>query len=180
MVLPTGTTGIPRAPRRSLPPCKRRHPCLGEVRTCSTCRAVTNPLLWQCTSPSSGRVSVISWCQLTGHQKTELSSRNSFARPVLPAPLCTNTSVCLAKLFLCGVSFKPDQVLGFFLWKNNEFLCWKMGWGTRMGRYHRLPEPVTALHGLNRLWNYGTSGMIVSFLADWVTRTSQIRITTDK
>lgn len=47
--------------------------------------------------------------------KAELSSRNSFARPVLPAPLCTNTGVCLAKLFLCGVSFKPDQVLGFFL-----------------------------------------------------------------
>lgn len=54
MVLTAGAIGNPRAPRRSLHPCKSRHPHLGEVRTCSTCRAFTNSLLWLCSSSSSG------------------------------------------------------------------------------------------------------------------------------
>lgn len=53
MVGTTGATGLPRTPRRSLCPCKRKlpHP---EIKTCLPSTAFTNLLLWLHTSSSSG------------------------------------------------------------------------------------------------------------------------------
>lgn len=59
MVGTTGATGLPRAPRRSLRHCKRKHPHLGEVKTCLQSRAFINLLLWLHTSSSSGMVILI-------------------------------------------------------------------------------------------------------------------------
>lgn len=124
MVGTTGATGLPRTPRRSLCPCKRKlpHP---EVKTCLPSTAFTNLLLWLHTSSSSG-MSNSNFTMLflnkfkpvyTGHQKTKSSSlpQNLRALHVLPAPLCTNTSICLAQIFHCSVSFNVDEFLGLLL-----------------------------------------------------------------
>lgn len=51
MVGTTGVTGLPRASRRYLRPCKRKHPYLIEFKTCFLSRAFTN-LLWLHTRSS--------------------------------------------------------------------------------------------------------------------------------
>lgn len=82
MVGTTGATGLPRAPQRSLRHCKRKHPHLGEVKTCLQSRAFINLLLWLHTSSSSGMgnthftTSFLNQFKpvYAGHQKTKSSS----------------------------------------------------------------------------------------------------------
>lgn len=80
MVGTTGATGLPRTPRRSLCPCKRKlpHP---EVKTCLPSMAFTNLLLWLHTSSSSGWVTVILQCcfSISLSQFTQATRRQSQA-----------------------------------------------------------------------------------------------------
>ena len=73
---------VPQACQGHLHPCKRKHPHLGEVKTCLPSRAFTNLLLWLHTSSSSGMgnshftMSFLSHFKpvYAGHQKTKSSS----------------------------------------------------------------------------------------------------------
>lgn len=99
-----GTTGLPRAPGRFLHPCKRRHLRL-EVKTRSPSRAVTNSLLWLCTSSSSGKgnghftVLFLNLFQFTQAIRRWILLQK-FVHSVLPAHLCTSTSACLSFVVL--------------------------------------------------------------------------------
>jgi len=81
MVGTTGAICLPRTPGRSLRPCKRKHPHLGEVQTCLPCRAFTDLLLWLHASSFSGMdnshftMSFLNQFKpvYTGHQKTKSS-----------------------------------------------------------------------------------------------------------
>lgn len=124
-----GATELPRALRRSLCPCKRKHPHLREVKTCWMSRAVTNLLFWLHSSSSSGRVAAILQCHFPirlNHfaQAAWRQSQILFQKlPMLPAPFCPKTSICLARISLCSDSFNLDHFLGLFLWKSKRGLC---------------------------------------------------------
>lgn len=111
MVGTTGATDL----LRSLCSCKGNHPHIREVKAHLTSRAATNLLFWLHSSSSSGMgnshftMSFLNQIKSQFAQAARRQSQTLFQNlPLLPAPFCTNTSICLAKISLCSVSFNLD------------------------------------------------------------------------
>lgn len=127
MVGTPGATDLPRAHRRSLCPSKGKHPHLreklkhvwhpGQSQTC--CFGYT-------AVPLQEQVTIILQCHFSIRlnqfaQTARRQSQTLFQKlPVLLDPFCTKTSICLAKISLCSVSFNLDHFLGLPLWKSKK------------------------------------------------------------
>lgn len=88
--------------------------------------------------------------------------------PVLPAPFCTKTSICLAKISLCSVSFNLDHFLGLLLWKSKKGPC-RMRDKNRQAAApaSRNSDSFSLLYMIAQLWH-----KLHDTILGWIARTS--------
>lgn len=164
MVGIAGATDLPRALRDSFAPAgerthiskKLKHVWhLGQSQTC--CFGYTAVSLQEWVTAILQCHFSIRWNQFA--KAARRKSQILFQKlPVLPAPFCTKTSICLAKISLCSVSFNLDHFLGLLLCKSKKGLC---GVRDKNGQAAApAPGTVTAFHYFVWLHSYGTSCMI--------------------
>lgn len=147
-----GHTGDPFAPARANTHISERlklvwHP--GQSQTCCFgCTAV----------PLQEWVTVILQCHFSIrlNQFAQTARRQSqilFQKfPVLAAPFCTKTSICLAKISLCSVSFNLDHFLGLLLWKSKRG-PWRMRDKNGQAAASRNSGRFSLLYMIAQLWH---------------------------